>query len=323
MTRLSRKYGWLSRYAYAFMVGFGSGMAIPVTTHSYILKQLYSAVAPFQDAIAKTAAGAPAPTGWEVMLTVILPVFGAVVVMVGTVAVLFYFFFSVEHKRAGNAVSRRRASSSSWSPSAPRSATPSWAACPSSSAASSSSSSTGSRSRCSDQGDCPAVGDCPHCCCALAPRTWTKRRDGRSRRSVMKLLYKPDWDETKERFKAWWAHEYFGRCAFAVTAPKKHAPETPEPARPATPELRWTDLDYISAKSDWENSRTFFGGEAFPGWGYGYPGHAWIPAFLGSPVDARLGHGLERPHPDRRRTRLAVAPHRRGRAALPLAHRAG
>lgn len=35
----------------------------------------------------------------------------------------------------------------------------------------------------------------------------------------MELLFKPDWEQTKERFSAWWAHEDFGRCAIAVTAP--------------------------------------------------------------------------------------------------------
>ena len=100
----------------------------------------------------------------------------------------------------------------------------------------------------------------------------------------MGLLHKDDWDETKERFKAWWAHEYFGRCAIAVTAPRKNPPATREPVRPPTPELRWTDLDYISAKSDYENARTFFGGEAFPAWGYGYPGHTSLGVFLGCPI---------------------------------------
>ena len=100
----------------------------------------------------------------------------------------------------------------------------------------------------------------------------------------MALLYKEDWDETKDRFKAWWAHEYFGRCALAVTAPLANPPPAKEPVRPPTPLARWTDLDYISAKSDWENARTFFGGEAFPAWGYGYPGYAWIPTWLGGAI---------------------------------------
>jgi len=105
------------------------------------------------------------------------------------------------------------------------------------------------------------------------------------------LLYKEDWAETKERFKTWWAHEYFGRAAIAVRAPRKDAPTTTEPERPPTPEQRWTDLDYISALSVYRNARTFFGGESFPTWGYGYPGNKRLAAFLGCPVtlDFRTG----------------------------------
>lgn len=105
LTRLSRKYGWLSRYSYATMIGWGSGLAIAVVTHTYILRQLYAAVAPFQTAVGKNAGSLPAFSGmW--FLHVALPMLGAIVVLVGTVSVLFYFFFSVEHKRAGRAVSK-------------------------------------------------------------------------------------------------------------------------------------------------------------------------------------------------------------------------
>jgi len=104
VTRLSRKYGWLSRYSYAVIIGWGSGLAIQAVTHTYILKQLYAAVAPFQNAA--KGAGAPAAFSGAWLLHVALPVFGAVFVLVGTVAVLFYFFFSIEHKRAGGALSK-------------------------------------------------------------------------------------------------------------------------------------------------------------------------------------------------------------------------
>ncbi len=102
LTRLSRKYGWLSRYAYALLVGWGAGVGIPRVTNSYILEQLYSAVAPFQEAISGNAR----VLSWPWLAGVAFPLFGAVVVMVGTVAVLWYFFFSVEHKRAGRSFAR-------------------------------------------------------------------------------------------------------------------------------------------------------------------------------------------------------------------------
>ncbi len=103
ITRLSRKYGWLSRYSYAIMVGWGAGVTIPLTVNSFLFQQLYASVAPFQDAVAPHAAMTAFSGAW--FMNIGLPVLGAVVVMVGTVAVLFYFFFSIEHKGAGGAVS--------------------------------------------------------------------------------------------------------------------------------------------------------------------------------------------------------------------------
>ncbi len=29
----------------------------------------------------------------------------------------------------------------------------------------------------------------------------------------MELLYKPDWEGTRQRMTAWWVHEDIGRCA--------------------------------------------------------------------------------------------------------------
>lgn len=110
------------------------------------------------------------------------------------------------------------------------------------------------------------------------------RRTAVERISVDQLLYKPDWTETKERFKAWWAHEYFGRCALAVTAPLDSPPQLPEPPPPQTIEQQWFDLDWISARRRYDLSRTFYGGEAIPVWNGGYPGHTAVPAFLGCPT---------------------------------------
>jgi hypothetical protein len=107
--RLSRKYGWLSRYAYAPLIGYGSGMGIAFTTNSYILKQLESAVAPFQDSAAEAGKSEMFSHSWfaaNPWVGQAIMIFGAVFILVGTVAVLWYFFFSVEHKRAGGALSK-------------------------------------------------------------------------------------------------------------------------------------------------------------------------------------------------------------------------
>lgn len=100
----------------------------------------------------------------------------------------------------------------------------------------------------------------------------------------MGLLYKPDWEETKERYMAWWHGEYFGRCALAVSAPRAQRANLSPPTAPADPAARWTDLDYIVALNEYEHASTFYGGEAFPIWSGGYPGHTAIPAFLGCPI---------------------------------------
>ena len=45
-TRFIPKIAWLSRLAFAFVVGFGSGVAIPRVVSSYILKQIEDTVNP-------------------------------------------------------------------------------------------------------------------------------------------------------------------------------------------------------------------------------------------------------------------------------------
>lgn len=100
----------------------------------------------------------------------------------------------------------------------------------------------------------------------------------------MDLLYKPDWEETKERFNAWWAHEYFGRCAIAVTAPKDGVPHEDPPRLPAKVEDRWLDHDYLHAVNEYRMRHTFYGGEAFPVWSPGHPGWDFMPCYFGAPI---------------------------------------
>jgi len=101
----------------------------------------------------------------------------------------------------------------------------------------------------------------------------------------MYLAHKPDWETARQHYLAWWAGEAFERCALAVTAPRDDAPSLSCPEPPADPVQRWTDLDYIAACNEYRHVKTFFGGEAFPVWEGGYPGHTSIPAFLGCPTN--------------------------------------
>jgi 5-methyltetrahydrofolate--homocysteine methyltransferase len=110
------------------------------------------------------------------------------------------------------------------------------------------------------------------------------------------LLYKPDWPETKERYRAWWARDYFGRCAIAVQAPLDQPPDDLEPPpAPKTLEEQWYDLDAISARIDAAHRSTFYGGETFPIWYPGYPGIAALPTIYGCKVDLDMRTGWWHP----------------------------
>ena len=104
LTRLSRKRGWISRYAYALMVGWGAGFGIVVVTQSWILRQLHASISALQPVPGNGAAPAAFSQAW--LANVALPTLGAVAMLAGTVTVLFYFFFSIKHRGLGGAVSR-------------------------------------------------------------------------------------------------------------------------------------------------------------------------------------------------------------------------
>ena len=89
LMRFVRSYAWVSRYALAFMVAFGSGLAIPAIIQAYILRQMWSTFVPLW---ASTA-------GVEGSFIVKLGVASApLVIFIGVLSVLVYFFFSLEHK---------------------------------------------------------------------------------------------------------------------------------------------------------------------------------------------------------------------------------
>jgi len=99
LTQFFPKVSWLSRIAFAFIVGFGSGVAIPRTVSSYILKQIEDTVNPL------LTMGA---NGLAMGLDLASPQSGVntIILLVGVVSVLFYFFFSVEHTGPGMVTAR-------------------------------------------------------------------------------------------------------------------------------------------------------------------------------------------------------------------------
>ncbi len=85
LTRFSLRLGWLSRYAFAFFVGLGAGWTIPRYISSFILAQIEPTLRPLT---------------WSVEGLNLL------IVLVGVVGVLVYFFFSVEHTSAAGHISK-------------------------------------------------------------------------------------------------------------------------------------------------------------------------------------------------------------------------
>ena len=85
LTRFSQRFSWLSRLSFAFFVGLGAGLTIPRTISSFILAQIEATIQPLS---------------WS------LAGFNLLVILVGVVSVLIYFFFSMEHKGGVGKVSR-------------------------------------------------------------------------------------------------------------------------------------------------------------------------------------------------------------------------
>jgi len=77
-TRLNKKIAWIGRIPFAFTVGFSAGIAIPLIITANILYQLKPTMVPLW-----ASAG---------------PEWGAIVIFVGVISTLIYFFFSIEHK---------------------------------------------------------------------------------------------------------------------------------------------------------------------------------------------------------------------------------
>ena len=81
------------------------------------------------------------------------------------------------------------------------------------------------------------------------------------------MYYKEDWDETRERFRGFWAREIVDRCCCAVRAPRDGAP-TPvaEPAPRTHEELvsRWLDPEYNLERMTQQMDQSYYGGESYP-----------------------------------------------------------
>lgn len=87
-SRFLPRAGWVSRISLALYIGFGAGASIPANMQSYILKQIDATIRPF---LTIDSIGAAV---------------NAVVILVGLISTLFYFYFSKAHTGAFGKVAR-------------------------------------------------------------------------------------------------------------------------------------------------------------------------------------------------------------------------
>ncbi|MDD4003666.1 MAG: hypothetical protein PHW69_00495 [Elusimicrobiaceae bacterium] len=90
LARLNRRRAWLSRFGFAFIMGYGAGVAIPAVLATMLLKQLQGALTPL---LLIGPGGGPDWSG-----AALWRAFSLLVMAAGTASVVFYFFFSAEHK---------------------------------------------------------------------------------------------------------------------------------------------------------------------------------------------------------------------------------
>ena len=90
--RVVPKYSWLIRYPIAILIGIGSGLAIPNVMEASIFGQVHGTLTPF----GQIHAGVLGP----------FEIFGAILMLVGVICTLTYFFFSIEHRGAVGGISK-------------------------------------------------------------------------------------------------------------------------------------------------------------------------------------------------------------------------
>ncbi len=81
ITRFFPNVAWLSRYPMAFIMGASMGVGFPLSMKAQVLRQLEATIIPLYQP------GLP----WDVAI-------GNIVIVLGTLAALIYFFFSKPHK---------------------------------------------------------------------------------------------------------------------------------------------------------------------------------------------------------------------------------
>lgn len=86
--RLSQTHSWVSRFTVAFVMGVSTGLAIVYSTENYLIPQMTKAMVPMF--VSGTGPGLSS-VNW-------FGSFSNIVLVIGSVSCLFYFFFSTEHR---------------------------------------------------------------------------------------------------------------------------------------------------------------------------------------------------------------------------------
>ncbi|MGC8867370.1 MAG: hypothetical protein ACP5PA_04065, partial [Elusimicrobiales bacterium] len=90
ITQFIPRYSWISRYGFTFMMGYAAGLALPAGLTTDFINQILGSVEPFANLSALSR----------------FQLLNAVIMLIGAISVLFYFFFSVEHTRGIKKISR-------------------------------------------------------------------------------------------------------------------------------------------------------------------------------------------------------------------------
>lgn len=97
LTRLIPRISWLSRISFGFLMGYGAGLAIPLTIASLLLKQIEGTVLPLVNVEDQQI---------QTSLAGLLGSVNSFLIVVGVLAVLIYFFFSIPHTGPLHVMSR-------------------------------------------------------------------------------------------------------------------------------------------------------------------------------------------------------------------------
>lgn len=97
LTRFIPRISWLSRISFGFVMGYGAGLAIPLTIASLLLKQIEGTVLPLVTVEAQGIQTSPAA---------LLENVNSLLIIAGVLAVLIYFFFSIPHTGSLRVISR-------------------------------------------------------------------------------------------------------------------------------------------------------------------------------------------------------------------------